>query len=97
MGQRPHHPQIVADEQIPQLVIGLQLLQQIHDLRLHRHVQRAGRLIQHHEARFQHDGPGDGDALALAAAEFVRIAAADIARQTDLLQRRRRPQATLRA
>ena len=52
----------------------LELAQEIDDLRLHRHVERRGRLIEDEEFRLEHDGPGDGDALALAAGEFVRIA-----------------------
>jgi hypothetical protein len=48
-----HHPQIVADEHISQPIAALQLAQQIDDLRLHRHIQRAGRLIQHQQARLQ--------------------------------------------
>ena len=84
-GRRPNHPQIVTDEQIAELMVGLQLLQQIDDLRLHRHVQGTGWFVQYHEARFQHHGARDRDALPLAAAELVRIAVTDIGRETDLL------------
>jgi hypothetical protein len=52
----------------------LQVAQQVDHLRLHAHVERRGRLVQHDEFRLQHHGAGDGDALALAAGEFVRIA-----------------------
>ena len=54
----------------------LQVAQQVDDLRLHAHVERRGRLVEHDEARLQHHGAGDRDALALAAGEFVRIAEA---------------------
>src|ERR1700761_657502 len=30
--QRPHHPQVVADEQVAQVMVALQLLQQVDDL-----------------------------------------------------------------
>ena len=73
VGQRPHDLEVVADEQVGELVSGLQVAQQVDDLRLHAHVERRGRLVEHDEARLEHQGAGDGDALALAAREFVRI------------------------
>ena len=76
VGERAHHAQVVADEQVGEAVPRLQLAQQVDDLRLHRHVERGGRLVEHDEARPQHHGAGDGDALALAARELVRIAVA---------------------
>ena len=42
--------------------------------RLHREVERRGRLVEQDEFGLQRDGAGDGDALALAAGEFVREA-----------------------
>jgi hypothetical protein len=51
----------------------LQVAQQVDDLRLYRHVERAGWLVQHHEFRLQHHGAGNRDALALAAGKLVRI------------------------
>ena len=66
----------MADEQISELVAALQLAQEIDDLRLHRHVERRGRLIENQEFRLEHERPGDGDALALAARELVRVAVA---------------------
>jgi hypothetical protein len=65
----------------------LQVAQQVDDLRLHRHVERAGRLVEHDEPRLQHQRPGDGDALALAAGELVRIAVRTFRVEADLLQR----------
>ena len=97
MRQRPNHPQIVTDEQVAELMVGLQLLQQIDDLRLHRHVQGTGRFVQHHEPRFQHHCARDRDALPLTAAELVRVAVTDIGREADLMQRLRHPDAALRA
>ena len=86
--QRAHHLQIVADEQVGEVVPLLQVAQQVDDLRLHRHVERAGRLVEQHELRLQHHGAGDGDALALAAGELVRIAVLRGGIEADLLQRR---------
>ena len=64
----------MADEEIGEVALLLQVAQQIDDLRLHRHVERAGRLVEHDELRLQHHGARDGDALALAAGELVRVA-----------------------
>ena len=61
--------------------------QQIDDLRLDQHVERAGRLVEHDEGRLQHDGARDRDALALAAGEFVRIAEARLGIEPDIAQR----------
>ena len=74
VGEGPHHLQIVANEQIPQVVQALQVAQEVHDLRLHGHVEGGRGFVQHHEARFQHHGPRDGNALPLAAGEFVGVA-----------------------
>src|SRR6185312_5498141 len=48
---------------------------------------RRGRLVEHDEARLQHQGAGDRDALALAAGEFVRITFARRGIEPDLAQR----------
>ena len=45
------HTQVVRDEQIGQAEVSLQVLQQIDDLRLNRHVQRRDRLIANDEER----------------------------------------------
>ena len=74
VGKRPDHFQVMRDEQIGKLVALLQVAQQIDDLRLHAHVERTGRLVQHDEFGTQHHGPGNGDALALAAGKLMRIA-----------------------
>jgi hypothetical protein len=42
---------------------------------LHRHVERAHGLVRHDEARARDEGARNGDALALAAREFVRVLA----------------------
>ena len=54
----------------------LQVAQQVDDLLLHGAVERRGRLVEDDELRVQDHGAGDGDALALAAGEFMRIAVA---------------------
>ena len=67
-------PQIVGDEQIGQLQPRLQIEQQRDDLRLDRHVERRHGFVGDDERRVEREGAGDADALALPAAELVRIA-----------------------
>ena len=45
-------PQIVAGEEVGQAAAGLQLTEQLDDLRLHRHVERGGRLVEHAKRGF---------------------------------------------
>src|SRR3546814_16325142 len=63
------------------------LAEQVDDLRLHRHVERRRRLVEHYEAWLQHNGAGDGDALALADGELVGVAVAAVGIEADFLQR----------
>ena len=74
VGDVLHHAQVVGDEQVCELILLLQLLEQVDDLGLDGHVQGADGLVAHHELRVQGQGPGDADALALAAGELVGIA-----------------------
>ena len=62
----------------------LQVAQQIDDLGLDGDVERRGRFVEHDEFGLEHHGAGDGDALALAAGEFVRIAEAGFGRRGRL-------------
>jgi hypothetical protein len=90
-----HDLQIVADEQVGELLGRLQILQQVDDLRLDRHVERADRLVAHEEAGPDRERARDADALALAAGELVRVAGRRVGGQADLLQQRRDPLAAL--
>ena len=80
------HGEVVADEEIGEAEVAAQLGQQVQDLRLHRDVERAGRLVAHHDARAQHQGAGDGDPLALAARQLGRQAAAHLGAEADARQ-----------
>ena len=66
--------EIVRDEQVGQLQSLLQFHQQIHDLRLHRDVERRHRLVGDDERRVQRQRAGQPDALPLSAAELVGVA-----------------------
>jgi hypothetical protein len=61
-----HEPQVVRDEEIGELQPCLQLHEQVHHLRLHRHVERRDRLVRDDEGRVQRERPRQADALALA-------------------------------
>ena len=71
VAQGTYQGQVVGDEHVGQAEAGLQVAQQLHDLELDRAVQGRGGLVQDDELRPQDKGPGDGDALALAARELV--------------------------
>ena len=66
--------QVVADEDVGQAVLRLQVLQELDDLELDRAVQGRGRLVQDEESGLQHEGAGQGDPLPLAAGELVGVA-----------------------
>ncbi len=70
MRQKPHHPQIVGHEDHAQPEALLQRNQKVDDLRLHRDIERREDLVGDDAARFQREGAGDADALALAATRY---------------------------
>ncbi len=69
--------EVVADEQDRGAVLVPQILHQIDDPRLHRHVERGGGLIKDQERGLRHQRHGDHDALLLAARKLVRIGPED--------------------
>ena len=74
VGDVVDHREVVADEEIGQAQLVLQVLQQVEDLGLDRDVQRRDRLVADQQVGPQRQRPGDADALALAAGEAVRVA-----------------------
>src|SRR3546814_18148109 len=66
--------------------LALEPLHQVQDLRLHRDVERRGRLVANQELRVAGQSAGDGDALALPAGELVRELRAVRRRQPHLLK-----------
>ena len=63
----------MADEEVADAVAVLQVLHQVEHLGLHAHVERADRLVGDDQPRPRDERARDGDALALAAAELVRV------------------------
>ena len=68
------HVEIVADEQVGEVELLLEVHQQVQHLGLHRFIQGRDRLIKHDEAWLEGERTSDVHALALAAGEFVRVA-----------------------
>ena len=64
----------------------LQLGEQLDHLRLDRDVERGDRLVGDDQLGLERQRPGDGDALALAAGELVRVALGVLGREADLVQ-----------
>ena len=58
-------------------------MQEIQDHRLHRDIERRGRLVENHEFRVQRDGARDADAGLLSARQLMREAIEQIDRQPD--------------
>ena len=78
--------QVVADEQVGQVEVALQVEQQVEHLALDRHVERRHGLVRDDEVGAQRERPGDADALPLAAGELVRVAAGVLAPEADELE-----------
>ncbi len=81
MADMAHHGEIVGDEDVGEAEPLLQFLEQVHDLRLDRDVERRHRLVAEDQRRLQGQRAGDADALALSAREFMRIAVGHIGQQ----------------
>src|SRR5829696_4265904 len=75
---------VVRDEEVGEPELLLQVGQEVQHLGLDRDVERRHRLIRDEQLRRQHQRPRDGDALALAAGEHVRIAGVVLGAKPDL-------------
>ncbi|WP_203236392.1 hypothetical protein [Methylobacterium crusticola] len=80
--------QIVADEQDGEPELAAQVGEEVHHLRLDRHVERRDRLVRDDEIRSGGERPGDRDTLTLPAGELVREAARLVWTQPDLREQR---------
>ena len=75
--------QVVRNQQIGQAVLLLDVREQVEDLRANRNVECRGRLVEYQQPRLQRDRARHRDALALAAAELVRVSLDRGRRQAD--------------
>src|SRR2546426_700246 len=67
------HGEVVRNEDVAHVVLVLQVLQQIQDLRLDRDIEGRYRLVADEHVRLHGEAAGNRDPLSLAAGEFVRI------------------------
>src|SRR5215211_2764014 len=79
-------PDVVGDEEHRDAGILLEVLEEIHDLRLDADVEGGSRLVENEHIRVERQRGGDADALALSAAELVWVATGEIGRKPNPLQ-----------
>ena len=75
----PHHGQVVRDEDVGQVELGLEGAKEVEDLGLDGDVERRYRLVADDQLRVERERPRDSDPLALSARELVRVAACVLA------------------
>ena len=83
VGHLGDHAQVVGDHQDRHAEVGLELLQQLQDLGLDRHVERRRRLVGDQQARIAGQRHRDHRPLAHAAGELVRILVEALLRIAD--------------
>jgi hypothetical protein len=83
----PDDPEVVRNEHEAQPETGLQIGDEVQNLRLDGYIESRGRLVADHQTRFGYERTRDGDALALTTAEGMWKAHFDIRRQSDEAQR----------
>ncbi len=86
VGDVPYDRQIVGNHHIGQSELPLQVVEEVDDLRLDRHVQRGNRFVGDDELGPQRQRAGDADALPLSAGELVRIAVVVLRVEADGLE-----------
>jgi hypothetical protein len=73
--------QVVADQEIGDTELSLQIFQEIENLRPDRDIEGGDRLVEDHQGRLQHQGPGDPDTLTLATAKLMGKALRTVCRE----------------
>ncbi len=68
-----HRGEVVGDEEIGEVEFLLEVFEQVHHLRLDRHVEGRDRFVGHDQFRLGGERAGDADSLSLAAGELVRV------------------------
>ncbi len=86
VGEVAHHRQVVRDEQVGEAEFGLQPLEQVEHPGLDGDVEGGDGFVQHQQVGADGEGAGDGDPLALAAGELVRVAVGVRGVEADLAQ-----------
>ena len=81
-----NHTQVMCYEQVRQPEAFLQVLHQVDDLCLYRHVEGRDRFVADDEARSQRECARNTDTLTLAARELVRIASGIGLRQANQIE-----------
>ncbi len=84
-----HQVQVVGNEQERKPHLGAKVVEQVDDLCLHRDIKRRDRFVSHDEGGVAGERPRDADALALAAGEFMGVAAEGICRKPHLQEQGR--------
>jgi hypothetical protein len=74
IGERADDPEVMTDKNIGHAVTLLEAFQQFYNLGLDGHVKGTGRLVKDKQFGFKDYGPGNRDALTLAAGKFMGIA-----------------------
>ena len=75
VGDVADNAEVVGDEDVAHAFLRLQLDEEVQDRRLHRDVERRGRLVAEDDARVAREGTRDGDALFQPARELRRLRA----------------------
>ncbi len=91
VGNKTDDRQVVADKQISQAVLCLNVFEQVEHLALYRYVQRGYRLIADDERRMQRNGSCNSDPLALSAGKLMRITVEEITRHADCIHQLQHP------
>ena len=81
-----HDGEVVGYEDQRRRIFVLEVVQQVDDCRLHRHVERRDRFVGDDDLRIADEGPGDCNPLLLAAGQLVRIALFMVGRKPDDLE-----------
>ena len=87
----PDDAEVVRDEHHRQALLAPDVGEEVEDLGADRDVERRHRLVGDDQVRLDRERAGDGDALALAAAELMRIGAGMGGVEPDPFEEARRP------
>src|SRR4028119_1259589 len=80
VGYFGHHPQVVGDEDDGRVVLAAQVVDEAEHTGLHGYVEGRGGLVGNEDGGVAGHGHSNHDALLLAAADFVRVAAENLFR-----------------